>query len=143
MSEAIQNPKLAPSLRSGQALEHSEGSKIQNPLAAIPLLGAGLGYRRELGDEMLGAHEAIDFVEIIADNYIHSPEALDELARICAVFPVIPHGVGLSVGAVVPPNRDYLRAIKRVSDLTGSPYYSEHLCLTRAPGIDIGHLAPL
>ncbi|MBO0783865.1 MAG: DUF692 family protein, partial [Ktedonobacteraceae bacterium] len=35
------------------------------------------------------------------------------------------------------------QAIKRISDLTKSPYYSEHLCMTRVPGRVIGHLAPL
>ena len=33
--------------------------------------------------------------------------------------------------------------MKRVSDITGAPYYSEHLAVTRAPGIDIGHLSPV
>ena len=65
-----------------------------------------------------------------------------ELDQICERFPVIPHGIGLSVGSdALDP--DYLAAIKRISDITCSPYYSEHLAMTRAPGIEIGHLSPL
>jgi uncharacterized protein (UPF0276 family) len=66
--------------------------------------------------------------------------ALEEL---CTLFPVIPHGVDLSIGSVTPLEPSYLQAVKRISDLTASPYYSEHLCMTRVPGRDIGHLAPL
>lgn len=66
-----------------------------------------------------------------------------ELEEICTIFTVIPHGIGLSVGSAMPLDQNYLRAIKHISDLTKSPYYSEHLCMTRAPGIDIGHLSPL
>lgn len=59
------------------------------------------------------------------------------------LFPAIPHGVDLSIGSMMPLESSYLRAIKQVSDLTRAPYYSEHLCMTRVPGRDIGHLAPL
>jgi uncharacterized protein (UPF0276 family) len=92
---------------------------------------------------LLANRERIDFLEIIADNYLAAPSARAALAELCELFPVIPHGVDLSIGSVMPFDRSYLQAIKRISDLTGSPYYSEHLCMTRVPGRDIGHLAPL
>lgn len=112
-------------------------------LAAIPLLGVGLGFRRELKEAIFAAREEIDFLEIITDQYIQHPGTLSELEQLCASFRVIPHGVNLSIGSVMPLEKTYLRAIKRISDLTSSPYYSEHLCMTRAPGIEIGHLSPL
>jgi uncharacterized protein len=114
-----------------------------SPIAKIPFLGSGLGYRRELKKEILDNKEKIDFLEIITDGYIHNPLFLNELEEICDLFPVIPHGVGLSIGSMVPLDKTYLHAVKRISDLTQSPYYSEHLCVTRVPGIDIGHLSPL
>ena len=114
-----------------------------NSLAAIPFLGSGLGYRREIANQIQERREAVDFLEIITDQFTNSHRKLRELGEICEVFPVIPHGIGLSIGSAVPLDRDYLRAIKQVSDCTESPYYSEHLCMTRAPGIDIGHLSPL
>jgi uncharacterized protein (UPF0276 family) len=116
---------------------------VANLTTAIPALGVGLGYRTELKEAILAHREQIDFLEIITDNYLTSPGAQAALEDLCALFPVIPHGVGLSIGSLMPLDRSYLQGIKRISDLTGSPYYSEHLCMTRVPGRDIGHLAPL
>lgn len=116
---------------------------IAKDITTIPALGVGLGYRSELRQGILANRERIDFLEIITDNYLREPSALAALEELCTLFPVIPHGVDLSIGSVMPWEPAYLRDIKRVSDLTGSPYYSEHLCMTRVPGRDIGHLAPL
>ena len=109
----------------------------------FPRLGAGLGYRREISKDILDAKDSIDFVEIITDQFINNPRHAEELERVCQHFRVIPHGVGLSIGSAALQSRDYLLAIRQISDLTKSPYYSEHLCVTQAPGIDIGHLSPL
>lgn len=111
-------------------------------LAAIPALGSGIGFRRELKQAILDARAEIDFVEVVAEQYAGDARQLEELQELTRVFTVIPHGVGLSIGSPTL-DREYLRAIKRVSDACGSPYYSEHLAVTRAPGIDIGHLAPV
>jgi uncharacterized protein (UPF0276 family) len=116
---------------------------IANRITTIPALGVGLGYRSELRQGILANRERIDFLEIITDNYLREPSALAALEELCTLFPVIPHGVDLSIGSVMPLETSYLRGIKRVSDLTKAPYYSEHLCMTRVPGRDIGHLAPL
>jgi len=116
---------------------------VTTALTAIPAFGVGLGYRSELREGILANRTRIDFLEIIADNYLREPGALAALEELCTLFPVIPHGVDLSIGSMIPLEPAYLQSIKRVSDLTRSPYYSEHLCITRVPGRDIGHLAPL
>jgi uncharacterized protein (UPF0276 family) len=113
-----------------------------DPVSAIPALGSGLGYRRELKEAIFSARDVIDFLEIVTEQFLHDPTSIAELEEVCGRFVVIPHGIGLSIGSV-SLDRDYLRAIKRVSDVTAAPYYSEHLAMTRAPGIDIGHLSPL
>jgi len=116
---------------------------VANRTLALPALGVGLGYRTELKEAIFAHREQIDFLEIITDNYLAAPGAQAALEEICALFPVIPHGVDLSIGSLMPLDQPYLQGIRRISDLTGSPYYSEHLCMTRVPGRDIGHLAPL
>jgi uncharacterized protein (UPF0276 family) len=117
-------------------------SKPGEAASIKPSLGSGMGYRRELKDGILESRGAIDFLEVITEQFTGSPAQLRELEQLCDVFPVIPHGVGLSIGSETL-DEDYIRQIKRVSDLTESPYYSEHLAMTRSAGIDIGHLSPL
>lgn len=112
-------------------------------LTSIPFLGSGLGYRREIAKHILEHKHAIDFLEIITDQFTNDAAKMTELEQLCEAFVVIPHGIALSIGSGIPLDREYLRLIKTVSDFTGAPYYSEHLSMTRAPGIDIGHLSPL
>lgn len=111
--------------------------------ARTPYFGAGLGYREELREGIFSRAAEIDCLEILVDEYIVLPWKWSELENVCHQFAVIPHGVGLSVGSAAPPGAGYLQQIKRVSDLTQAPFYSEHLCMTRAPGVDLGHLSPL
>jgi uncharacterized protein len=110
---------------------------------SLPFLGAGLGYRGPIAEAMRERRDAIDCVELLTDQYLERADGLDEVRRVCEAFPVTVHGTGLSVGSATGLDRGYLSRIKRVTDIAGASYYSEHLCMTRAPGISIGHLAPL
>ncbi|MDQ2717894.1 MAG: DUF692 domain-containing protein, partial [Chloroflexota bacterium] len=117
---------------------------IANQVTAIPCLGVGLGYRREMKEATLAARADIDFLEVITEHYTDDdPRALRELEEISSLFPVIPHGVSLSIGSMTPLDKQFLQGIKRVCEMTQAPYYSEHLCMTSVPGIDLGHLSPL
>ncbi|HEY2295249.1 MAG TPA: DUF692 domain-containing protein [Thermoanaerobaculia bacterium] len=111
-------------------------------LSSIPFQGSGLGYRNELKKHVWEHQSEIDCLEVITDRYIDDPHLTCELEELCDSFRVIPHGVRLSIGS---PDLDvaYVREVRRICEVTKAPYYSEHLCMTRAPGIEIGHLAPL
>lgn len=111
-------------------------------LSSIPFQGSGMGYRRELREGIWEHRSEIDCLEVITDRYIEEPQLTHELETLCQSFRVIPHGVSLSIGSP-DLNVGYVREVRRICELTQAPYYSEHLCMTRAPGIDIGHLAPL
>jgi uncharacterized protein (UPF0276 family) len=112
-------------------------------VASLPRLGSGLGYRVEMKEPILAARGEIDFLELLTDQFLDDPRLLDDVRELCDVFPVVPHGIGLSVGSAAGLDLQYVRRVKAISDVTGAPYYSEHLCTTRAPGLDIGHLSPL
>jgi uncharacterized protein (UPF0276 family) len=113
-------------------------------LQEVPFLGVGLGFRREIGKEILSATEQIDFLELIADQYIDRPEIREEEAvDLAARFPVILHGVDFSVGTDCPLDETYLRGFCRIADLTQPHWVSDHLCLTRIPGNSLGQLTPL
>lgn len=117
--------------------------QIENRMTQIPHLGVGLGFRREIKQKIFAARNELDFLEVITERYLNHPWEIEELEELCEVFPVIPHGVSLSIGSIAPPSTRYLQGIKQISEITKAPYYSEHLCMTKAPGIDLGHLAPL
>lgn len=110
-------------------------------LRSIQMLGSGIGYRHELHAAILAARGDIDFLEIVTEQFM-GPARREQLAALCEEFTVVPHGVGLSIGSA-SLDADYLREARLVSDLSGAPYYSEHLAMTRAPGLDLGHLGPL
>ncbi|HEX6525207.1 MAG TPA: DUF692 domain-containing protein [Streptosporangiaceae bacterium] len=116
---------------------------IPQVLADIPALGSGLGYRAEIGDHIMNARADIDVVEIISEQYAGNQARIDWLKKLADSYPLIPHGLGLSVGTPGPVSREQLVAIRQVSEATRAPYYSDHLCVTQAPGIDLGHLMPL
>jgi uncharacterized protein (UPF0276 family) len=109
-------------------------------LDGIPVFGSGMGYRAEIRDAMQERAAEIDVVEVITEHYVGRPAALE---RVLEHWPVIPHGISLSVGTLGALDRGYLRGIREVSELSGAPYYTEHLCFTRVPGLSLGHLAPL
>ncbi len=112
-------------------------------LENIPFLGSGIGYRLEIRDKILEHSDEIDFVEVITEQYANKTGMWGDLERVGERLRVIPHGVRLSIGSSLPLDMDYLRSVKQIVALTKAPFYSEHLCVTRAPGIDIGHLSPL
>ncbi|MCC2670945.1 MAG: hypothetical protein K0Q72_3416 [Armatimonadetes bacterium] len=113
-------------------------------IAALPTLGAGLGFREPFRAELFRSPGAVDFLEIVADHYLESaPEKLAELDLLAAHFALIPHGLDLSLGSSEGLDRHYLDRLARLVHRLDPPWWSEHLSLTRAGGVEIGHLTPL
>src|SRR5205823_12075502 len=105
-------------------------------LSSIPFQGSGLGYRSELKKHVWEHRSEIDCLEVITDRYTDNPHLISELEELCDSFRVIPHGVRLSIGSP-DLDVDYVRQVRRICEITKTPYYSEHLCMTRAAGIEI------
>lgn len=117
---------------------------MKQNLSTIPYLGVGIGFRNEIAMETKLHTETIDILEIISDNFFNKPEKrLEALKKFREKFPIIPHGIDLSIGSALPIEDAYLEKIKQLCDLVNAPYYSEHFALTRLPGVNIGHLSPL
>lgn len=112
--------------------------------AAIDALGSGLGYRPQFRADLFANRSRVDFLEIIADHYFDaSPEKLAELELLRAHFPIAPHGLDLSIGGADGVDPVYLDKFAGLIERLDPPWWSEHLCFTRAGGVDIGHLAAL
>lgn len=115
--------------------------KIKNEL---PVLGIGLGLRRELEDETLNNDSRIDWLEIVPENYMDvGGSARNRLETALKKFPIVTHGVNLSIGSTDELNKDYLESLKRLLDFIDAPWFTDHLCFTSVDGSYIHDLLPM
>ena len=76
-------------------------------------LGIGLGLRTVHYAHILEQRPAVDWFEIISENYLEtSGRPLDFLDAIAKHYPIVMHGVSLSIGSTDPLNREYLRQLR-------------------------------
>ena len=97
------------------------------------ITGAGLGLKRELIPQIqaeFGKPDIanIDFVEIAPENWIGAGgRAEQQLAWFAERFPIICHGLSLSLGGVDPLNEAFLGQVKQFLQANHIPLYTEHL----------------
>ena len=58
-------------------------------------------------------------------------------------FPLIPHGLNLSLGSAEGVDEKYLEKLAALLEKLRPAWFSEHVCFTKSGGVDIGHLAPV
>ena len=113
-------------------------------MTTLPTLGVGLGFREPFLSDLFLNRSAVDFLEIVADHFFDaSPARREELDLLAAHFPLIPHGLNLSLGSAEGIDPVYLEQIAGVVERVRPAWWSEHIAFTRAGGIEIGHLASL
>jgi uncharacterized protein len=112
--------------------------------STLPSLGVGLGFRHEFLAELFQQRAQVDFLEIITEHYLTaSPEKQQELQLLQRHFTLIPHGISLSLGSAEGLDLAYLEKLAALMARINPPWWSEHIALTFAGGVDIGHLTPL
>lgn len=110
----------------------------------IPSLGFGLGLRTEHYNDILETKPDIDWFEVLSENYmIPGGKPLHYLDRIRENYPVVMHGVSLSIGSTTPFDADYLRDLRKLADRIQPAWISDHLCWTGVHGQNIHDLLPL
>jgi uncharacterized protein (UPF0276 family) len=114
------------------------------PRLGHPNLGLGLGLRTVHFPYILEHQPAVDWFEIIAENFIDSggrPRyVLDQIAE---RYAVVMHGVSLSIGSTDPLDFDYLAKLKRLSEAVNARWVSDHLCWTGVLGRNTHDLLPV
>jgi uncharacterized protein len=109
-----------------------------------PALGYGLGLRVDHYEEILDNHPRIDWFEAMSENYmIPGGRPLHYLRRIRERYPVVMHGVSLSIGSSDPLNRDYLKKLKELASTVSPAWISDHLCWTGVENTNLHDLMPL
>jgi uncharacterized protein (UPF0276 family) len=100
------------------------------PFASLyPVSGAGLGLRLELMDALCAAHpEQIGFLEIAPENWMRVGGARSKsLGALTERYPLVCHGLSLSIGGPAPLDEEFLRALKAFLDQHAVRAYTEHL----------------
>jgi uncharacterized protein len=105
--------------------------------------GVGIGWRPELASDLLRAPSMVDFVEVVAETCFAQPAARREARAIAELWPVVPHGVKLSLGSADGIDLDKARKLGALARELEAPAISEHVALTRGGRREIGHLTAL
>ena len=110
----------------------------------LPNLGVGVGLRTVHYAHILESAPAVDWFEILSENYMLTEgRPLYVLDQIAERYPVVMHGVSLSIGSTDPLDREYLRGLKALRDRVGARWVSDHLCWTGVAGKNTHDLLPM
>jgi len=110
----------------------------------IPHLGFGLGLRIPHYAYIFEHFPEVDFFEIISENFMNAAGVpLYNLDRAAERYPIVLHGVCLSLGSSDALDFDYLRKLKALAKRVKAPWFSDHLCWTRFGGHHYHDLYPL
>jgi uncharacterized protein (UPF0276 family) len=105
--------------------------------------GVGLGWRRELAADLLARRGVVDFVEIVAETCFVQTRMRREARAIAEIWPVVPHGVKLSLGSADGIDEAHARRLGALAAELRAPFVSEHVSFTRGGASEIGHLTAL
>ncbi len=122
----------------------------RNPLSSPrpdgrpPSLGHGVGLRRDHFDRVLAGPTRIDWFEVISENFmVRGGRPLEVLTRVRERYPIVLHGVSLSIGSNDPLNEDYLDALAVLAHRFEPAWVSDHLCWAGVGGHYAHDLLPL
>src|SRR3954454_13468508 len=98
-------------------------------------LGFGVGLRSVHFSHILRDWPAVDWFEVISENFIDSQgRTRYVLEQIAERYPVVMHGVSLSIGSTDALDFEYLAKLKRLSREVNAHWISDLLCLTGVMG---------
>ena len=122
------------------------GGRRRLRLTIVPraLSGVGIGLRREHFDAVLRTNRRIDWLEIVAENFVgvggRARYALDACVE---RWPIVPHGVALSLGGSDPLDDALVDGLARLCAAIDAPFFTEHACWSRLRGRPSHDLLPL
>ena len=109
-----------------------------------PSLGFGLGLRVDHYEAILGDRPPVDWFEVLTENYlVPGGKPLSYLTRFRERYPLVMHGVSMSIGSTAPLDLEYLRQVKALARRIEPAWVSDHLCWTGIAGRNLHDLLPL
>ena len=110
----------------------------------FPMLGYGVGLRRQHYGHVLELRPKVDWFEVISENFmVEGGRAIEVLEGVRANYPIAMHGVSMSIGSTDRLNRDYLRQLRDCARRFEPAWISDHLCWTGVGGHNLHDLLPL
>ena len=110
----------------------------------IPNLGFGVGLRTVHYGHILATKPKVDWFEIISENYMDTAgRPVFILDQIAERYPIVLHGVSLSIGSTDPLDRQYLRKLKTLADRVKAVWVSDHVCWTGVAHTNTHDLLPI
>ena len=109
-----------------------------------PFLGFGLGLRPVHFQHIIEHQPTVDWFEIVSENFmVPGGKPKHYLHQIRQNYPMIMHGVSLSIGSTDPLNENYLKQLKTLANDLEPEWISDHLCWTSVGGHNSHDLLPL
>lgn len=122
----------------------SDNSLPRLPRLGLPNLGLGVGLRSSHFGYLLREQPAVDWLEVLSENYLDSQGRPRAVVRALAEhYPLVLHGVSLSIGSTDPLNFGYLEKLRALAAETEARWVSDHLCWTGVMGRNSHDLLPL
>ena len=110
----------------------------------LPDLGLGVGLRTPHYAHILSERPDIGFFEVLTENYLDTGgRPLYLLDKIAEHYPMVMHGVSMSIGSTDEIDFDYLAKVKALAARTGALWISDHICWTGVLGRNTHDLLPL
>jgi len=107
-------------------------------------IGHGVGLRRDHFQRVLGEPTAVDWFEVISENFmVEGGRPLDILMRVRRDYPIVMHGVSLSIGSTDPLDGTYLERLRELANQVEAAWVSDHLCWTGVGGRNAHDLLPM
>ncbi len=107
-------------------------------------LGFGLGLRTDHFHHVIEHKPKVDWFEIISENYmVGGGKPRHYLETIRQDYPIVMHGVSMSIGSTDPLNMDYLKSLRTLAAEVQPAWISDHLCFTTIGGVNSHDLLPM
>ena len=122
----------------------TDHTRAPRPGSRPPFLGHGVGLRRDHFERVLSGPSRVDWFEAISENFmVDGGRPLDVLTRVRDRYPVVLHGVSLSIGSTDPLDEAYLDRLALLARRIDPAWVSDHLCWTGFGGHQAHDLLPL
>lgn len=108
----------------------------------IPTIGVGINYKKELFEKLNSSKVILDFYELTTEYFFKSNYDKD-IQAILENYPVILHGLDLSIGTVSKLDTHYLSQLSQAVTRTSPLWLSDHFAYTQVDDIATQQLMPL